>query len=514
MRQLFQDFSGGEDGDGEEYVCTATDEQDCQMLQGCSLIATGPQTWLNPYKTQAYYVWAGMTNFSKMMNMIWQALEWAGQDMDFFAGEIGQKFQVELPGASLWSKIFPILNTILTLLAVAFIVADPFVAAAYEITLAPYIGTLIGLAASFGLASDVDNFIAGSEQAEITISTIYSDLGFSQGWIQTLQDNVNTMHDAIWYNGTYGTTSNQTDAVQLMAGGVYLGSAQVLAAVDLNGTDHQNTNSGPTNEITNWYENLLVANLINNWFKSSNVYIVYIPYGPVKGLNKDSSWESFTQDDCNTQWVEGTNWYSREQWNSSVVVSCESGGMAVLTNGATTMEMPSFYEISNMTYNGYTYSAQQMITSSLSAFLQYGFNYNATDSFVDKLLDPTAENLNNISQYLNLQPTSPGMYNLPVCRLQVLGAVPNSIAGPWPKKQYPSWPSQRQPCPCMSSDANITIGGTTSYFRDFAGDGITTQLNSLIKADGAGSIDCYVAAKNTIDCVDFPELCTYPNPPQ
>lgn len=191
MRQLFQDFSGGEDGDGEEYVCTATDEQDCQMLQGCSLIATGPQTWLNPYETQAYYVWAGMTNFSKMMNMIWQALEWAGQDMDFFAGEIGQKFQVELPGASLWSKIFPILNTILTLLAVAFIVADPFVAAAYEITLAvssarlwrkvakkklnvhvqPYIGTLIGLAASFGLASDVDNFIAGSEQAEITIST-------------------------------------------------------------------------------------------------------------------------------------------------------------------------------------------------------------------------------------------------------------------------------------------------------------------------------------------------------
>lgn len=127
MRQFFEDFAGGEDGDGTEYVCTATNEAGCAMLQGCSLIATGPETWLTPYKTQAYYVWAAMTNFSKLMNMIWQALEWAGQDMDYFAGEIGSKFQVKLPGATLWSKVFPILTTILTLFAIAFIVADPFV---------------------------------------------------------------------------------------------------------------------------------------------------------------------------------------------------------------------------------------------------------------------------------------------------------------------------------------------------------------------------------------------------
>lgn len=135
MKTFFQDFAGGEPGDGVDYACSATNEVDCSFLESCSLVATGPESWLTPYKTQAYYIWAGMTNFSKMMNMIWQALEWAAQDMNYYAGEVGAKFEVKLPGASLWSKVFPILNTILTLLAIVFIVTDPFVAAALAVSL-------------------------------------------------------------------------------------------------------------------------------------------------------------------------------------------------------------------------------------------------------------------------------------------------------------------------------------------------------------------------------------------
>ena len=96
------------------------------------------------------------------------------------------------------------------------------------------------------------------------------------------------------------------------------------------------------------------------------------------------------------------------------------------------------------------------------------------------------------------------MFNLAVCRLYDLGAVPNSIAGPWPRDTYPGWPAQLQPCSCMSNDANITIDGTTYYFRDFAGEGITTELDLLIKHYGT---DCYVTAKGTPDCYNFPELC-------
>ena len=127
MPQFFEDFSGGVPGDGINYICSAEGETGCQWLSSCSDIKTGPESWLTPYKIQAYYVWAGMEGFSKLINMIYLSLQWAAEDMNTFSYEVGQKFEVVLPGESLWSKIFPILNTILTLLAIVFIIADPFV---------------------------------------------------------------------------------------------------------------------------------------------------------------------------------------------------------------------------------------------------------------------------------------------------------------------------------------------------------------------------------------------------
>lgn len=147
-----------------------------------------------------------------------------------------------------------------------------------------------------------------------------------------------------------------------------------LAGTNLNSTDHQSTSSVPTNTLTDWFENLLVANLINNWFKNmNNAYIVYIPYGQVQGLNSDNSMEAFTEDDCNTQWIGGTNWNTEKTWNSSVVASCEEGGMAILTNGGSSIEIPSFFEVANFSYNNQPYKVQDMVTSSLNAFFQYGF---------------------------------------------------------------------------------------------------------------------------------------------
>ena len=183
------------------------------------------------------------------------------------------------------------------------------------------------------------------------------------------------MHDSIWINGTYSgnDTAEATDVTQLMTGGVYVAASEIIASVDLNTTDRSEPVTGPTNAIAAWFENLLVPNLINNWFRSENTYIVYIPYGPVLGLNLQNSVETFTEDDCNSQWIAGTNPYSGADWNSSVVVNCENGGMAVLMNGGSSMQKPSFYEIANMTYNGNTYSADDMITSSINGFLQHGY---------------------------------------------------------------------------------------------------------------------------------------------
>ena len=142
MPTFFDDFHGGLVDDGSTYVCSAPDEESCQWLSSCSDIKTGPESWLTPYKTQAYFVWAAMEGFSKLLNMIWQALEWAGQDMNTYSYEIGSKFEVILPGQTLWSKVFPILNTILTLLAIVFIIADPFTTITLAVSLRKIQGEL------------------------------------------------------------------------------------------------------------------------------------------------------------------------------------------------------------------------------------------------------------------------------------------------------------------------------------------------------------------------------------
>ena len=180
------------------------------------------------------------------------------------------------------------------------------------------------------------------------------------------------MHNAIYYNGSY-TGSHTTTVFELMQGGTWVDMSAVLPALDLNATGRTDSEAAPTNALTNWFENLLVTNLINTWFKESNAYVVYIPYGQVNGLNSENSLVTFTQDDCNTQWIGGKNWITESEWNSSVVVSCTDSGMGVLYNAGAKVQDPSFYEIAGFTYNGFTYKAQDMITSSINSFLKGGF---------------------------------------------------------------------------------------------------------------------------------------------
>ena len=172
-------------------------------------------------------------------------------------------------------------------------------------------------------------------------------------------------------NGAY-TGTKTTTAAEMMQGGIWVNMSTVLPALDLNATGRTDSQAAPTNALTNWFENLLVTNLINTWFKQSNAFVVYIPYGQVNGLNTDNSLVTFTQDDCNTQWIGGKNWATGVDWNSTVVVSCAGPGMGVLYNGGGTINKVSSYEVAGFTYNGFTYNPQDMITSSIRSFLKGG----------------------------------------------------------------------------------------------------------------------------------------------
>ncbi len=84
---------------------------------------------------------------------------------------------------------------------------------------------------------------------------------------------------------------------------------------------------------------------------------------------------------------------------------------------------------------------------------------------------------------MNVKQWTPGMYNLNVCVLHNLASVPNSNF----QSQYGlAFPAQIQPCQCMSDMANITIGGITSYFRDY----IPKQAAQYLSAAGGSDNWC------------------------
>ena len=200
---------------------------------------------------------------------------------------------------------------------------------------------------------------------------IYTDTAFTNSFIQVSQSNINIMHNSMYYDGSY--TGNYTStATELMLGGIWVNMSAALPALDLNTTSRNDPIAAPTNALTNWFENLFVTSLINTWFKEINAYVVYVPYGQVNGLNSANSLETFTQDDCNTQWIGGSSWITGIQWNDSLVASCLDGGMAVLYNGGSKINPPSTYEVS-FSYTNFTYNPRDMIESSVNSFLKGGF---------------------------------------------------------------------------------------------------------------------------------------------
>ena len=110
----------------------------------------------------------------------------------------------------------------------------------------------------------------------------------------------------------------------------------------------------------------------------------------------------------------------------------------------------------------------------------------------------------------DLDPSTPGVYNLPVCRLYDLSVVPFvNWAAPGPKS-----PVQWQPCPCMSDQANITVPATgeVQYFRDHVSSYVTNALSTSLgeslgpENDKMGYGDFSCLWSNTVDATT-PFLC-------
>ena len=126
-------------------------------------------------------------------------------------------------------------------------------------------------------------------------------------------------------------------------------------------------------------------------------------------------------------------------------------------------------------YGGYKYDPLEVMQSSVTAYLTEGFNYNATQNIVSKLI---TDHNNTVAQQAitSLEPKTPGMFNVPVCRITDLAALP--IRGGKKGNSV-----QHIACTCLSNAANYTNAqtGNVTFFRDFASQAIHDELQNSVK---------------------------------
>lgn len=466
MDTFYNDFTDGEGSVYDQCNVTDTPINDCNWIGSCRNLATSGRPDLTPYQVPAYLTMYAMRNFMALLNNIYTALQWANADMERIYEGLGSIF-VNIPSgvSETWYKAFPLVNTILTLIAVIFIALEfPF-----------FVAALIGTAAAFGFGGDAGALTAAEVQTDFQLEQIWTDSAIGESLVTTISDSIYNLSNAVWLGGA--------NVTEFMKGGSFLTAQTSLA--ETNATNR----NGPPLQATEYFENQFISALINSYYKANYAYIVYIPYGQVQQLDCSNSWGDFTQDICQKDWIEKGRHDFSTSWNDSVVASCMDNGMAVLYSafsGAQVNSQPQSFFVKNFSVNDITYNPVYMIESSVNGFLAHGFNYNATDAWVSQISNPNGEtvlNENTAGAIMDVQQWTAGMYNLPVCVQNNLASVPNSLF----QSQYGlAWPAQIQPCQCMSDSANITIDGITSYFRD----NIPQQAAEYLSDDGKSGNWC------------------------
>lgn len=144
----------------------------------------------------------------------------------------------------------------------------------------------------------------------------------------------------------------------------------------------------------------------------------------------------------------------------------------------------SFYEV-NYQFLNYNSAPQDVITSSLASYLPYGYDYNFTSP------DITAEfakgNMKPLESLKDLKPTSPGVFNLPVCVITNLIYIPGCTISDWPN--HGGWdPCITQPGICQSAKWTGP-DGSVQYFKDHVSKNLCDLLaNAKGYQDNSGGI--------------------------
>ena len=255
---------------------------------------------------------------------------------------------------------------------------------------------------------------------------------------------------------------------QTLKGGVFVGDNMLRSVTD-------GSVSGFVKQAAGWFDKQAILGLINQAWKQNDNYIVFIPYGPIGMYGRGN--QDFQHADCESRFMQNGD------WNNTIYASCDAGtpdhpGMAMFmvpqnSGQVNEYNKKSFYDIQGYTINGdYTFSATDVLKSSIAGYFSHGFDFNATQ--VDITAEVDAQNTNPMQAIAQLNPWDAGEFNLPVCVIYDFKYVPACTITDWGNENDPC---ETQPGFCLSTGSNVTLpGGEVQYFKDKASPAIIDGL--------------------------------------
>ena len=184
---------------------------------------------------------------------------------------------------------------------------------------------------------------------------------------------------------------------------------------------------------------------------------------------------TFSQADCEANYI-GPDAKAGWVGSCSLAKPGNDQGMSVFVTSGDQQPVSWFNRDFTYPYGGYKYDPLDIMESSLNGYLTKGFNYNATQDIVSQLITDH-DNTVIRDAITTLQPKTPGMFNVAVCRIADFDAIPHGGG-------HGKGTLQHIACNCLSNAANFTdpVSKNVTYFRDAISTGISDQLKNAYPA--------------------------------
>ncbi|KAJ5612213.1 hypothetical protein N7510_005407 [Penicillium lagena] len=299
-----------------------------------------------------------------------------------------------------WNKIMSVVSSVIGLLIAAVVAFQTILGPEAEWLGFLVAGTIVGSNA-FGLTGNVASELENPSDTD-------TEFDQSSGWQVGAANQLSQMMtglDVLLKTNEMG----QNGISKILAGGSWVSSDVVQAFND----------DGFGASVTNWYQELMIAEFITKALEDNDAYILFIPYGDDTPYN-NKTW-GFNQTICEDHWTNDPSWKYYAACDITFGPDGEPG-MSVFTRPSSEGSASESW-MTPLSYNGTNITGWDIMSSAIWGQETHGFNFTFLDqNFTDTLATGGISAAK--STFSNVAINQPGLYGVPVCVVQDLVYIP------------------------------------------------------------------------------------------